>query len=108
MTLGERGPNFQNTGDIDMSAYLSDTGINLNVMCVSIVLHKVIYNVKCDNHTNDNNNDRSHNSHTCHNIHNIHNSIDNNHSHNTDNSNNLIYYICRMMLTYLLYALLYY
>ena len=26
MKLGERGRNFQNTGDIEMSVYLSDTG----------------------------------------------------------------------------------
>ena len=34
MTLGERGPNFQNTGDIGMNVYLSDTG-----MCMYIYIY---------------------------------------------------------------------
>ena len=29
LKLGERGRNFQNTGDIEMSVYLSDTGTRL-------------------------------------------------------------------------------
>ena len=28
MKLGKRGRNFQSTGEIEMSVYLSDTGIN--------------------------------------------------------------------------------
>ena len=35
LKLGERGLNFQNTGDIEMSVYLSDTGTNTIILITS-------------------------------------------------------------------------
>ena len=36
------GPNFQNTGDIEMSVYLSDTGINIKLNYDSLAVGGII------------------------------------------------------------------
>ena len=43
LRLAERGRNLQNTGDIEMSVYLSDTGNNNIHMCVYIYIYIYIY-----------------------------------------------------------------
>ena len=49
LKLGERGPNVQNTGDIEMSVYLSDTGMNYihlhthSDTCVYIYIYMYVY-----------------------------------------------------------------
>ena len=42
MTLGERGPNFPNTGDIDMSVHLSDTGFTYQFISIIIIIIIII------------------------------------------------------------------
>ena len=44
MKIRERGLNFQNTGDIEMSVYLSDTGISIisNIVIIRISISVTI------------------------------------------------------------------
>ena len=58
LKLGERGRNFQNTGDIEMSVYLFDTGNNNNTNndnSISNTIKHIRNKFKHINMNNDNN-----------------------------------------------------